>query len=249
MFATLCAESNQRLYGNTAGTFGDLTHRENMHRVALNTYISNKHIFNQFLSRWSFECMQLRSGKQFTPCATNHIFYWQTRHADPVSTSVDLGSLIQTAFTLEDERFEQGLSDCEGLGVLLRPPSLLIQCETDTEPESSNHPTYPSGIPGSRSVPVEKKCRNAAANKCRSRKRVKTSTSGHQPHAYAARPSTVKQHVNEYDALHAPADAGSFSASGSGSWVGKRKEGAKKTPWTVPELMDEGFKVIEWDGR
>ena len=193
--------------------------------------------------------MPLRSGKEFTSCTANRIFHWQTRQADPISTSVNLGLLIQAAFALEDEHFEQGLSDCEGLGVSLRPLSPLTEFDTDTEPESSNHPAYPSGNSGPQSVQVEKKRRNAAANKRRSRKRVKTAASGHQPHAYAASPSTVKHHVDESDTLHVAADMGDFSASGSGSWVGKRKEGAKKTPWTVPELLDEGFKVIEWDGR
>jgi hypothetical protein len=209
------------------------------------------HIFNDSLSRWSFESMPLRSGKEFNPHATKRVFNWLTRQADPVSTSVKVEPLIQAAVALEDDHFEQSLSDSEGLGVSLRPLSPLTEYETDTEPEVSDHPSSSRnpgpGNPGPLSI--DKKRRNAARGKRRARKRAKTAASGHQPHTYAANPSTVQHHVKESDVLHVCADAGGFSASGSGSWVGKRKEGAKKEPWTVPELLNEGFKVIEWDGR
>jgi hypothetical protein len=192
--------------------------------------------------------MPLRSGKQFLACALSRVLQWGTRQAEPVPTAVDVEPLIQAVFALEDQRFEQGLSDCEGLEVSQRPLSPLTECETsDAESEALDHPTHPSGNPGPHSI--EKKRRNASANKRRARKRVKTATTGHQLHTYAANPSTVKHHVKHSDTLHIPADAEGFSASGSGSWVGKRKTGTKKTPWTVPELLNEGCRVIEWDGR
>ena len=188
-----------------------------------------------------------KAAADFTPPVLNRILRWQARQADPVSTSVNLEPLIQAATALEDTHFEQGLPDCEGLGVSPRPPSPLTECESDTEPQVSDHREDPSVDHQPESV--EKKHRSASAKNRRAKKRAKTAASGHQPHAYAANPSTVKHHVKESDAVHVVADAGSFPAAGSGSWVGKRTEGAKGTPWTLPELLDEGFMVIEWDGQ
>jgi hypothetical protein len=28
-----------------------------------------------------------------------------------------------------------------------------------------------------------------------------------------------------------------------------RKKGTKKEPWSVPELLEEEFTIVEWDGR
>jgi hypothetical protein len=167
-----------------------------------------------------------------------------------VATSVDLEPLIQAASALEDERFEQGFSDCEGLGVSTRPPSPLTECETDAEPESCRI-TPKTSLQTPASVgQMKKNVAAVAAKNHRAKKRAKTAASGPPAaYAYVANPSTVKHHVKESDAIHVAADAGGFSAAGSGSWVGKRKDGVKKTPWTVPELLDEGFEVIEWDGR
>jgi hypothetical protein len=188
-----------------------------------------------------------KAGTDFAPAVIKRLLRWQSRQANPVTTSVDLEPLIQAASALEDERFEQGFSDCEGLGVSTRLPSPLTECETDAEPELSDHrEDLPANQPP---WSVEKKrCSSSTKNRC-AKKRAKTAASGHQPHAYAANPSTINHHVKESDAIHAAIDAGGFSASGSGSWVGKRKDGVKKAPWTVPELLHAGFEVIEWDGR
>ena len=59
----------------------------------------------------------------------------------------------------------------------------------------------------------------------------------------------MTHHAEELPPLNIQIDAGDFPASGSGAWVGKRKKGAKNTPWTVPELVQDGFEIIEWDGR
>jgi hypothetical protein len=96
---------------------------------------------------------------------------------------------------------------------------------------------------------AKKRRRNAGANKRRAKKRVQLASSGHQPHAYAANPSTAAHHAEELKPLRMPADAVSFPASGSGSWVGQRKNGAKKKPWTVTDLVEKEFTFVEWDGR
>lgn len=94
-----------------------------------------------------------------------------------------------------------------------------------------------------------KKRRNAGAKMCHAEKRVKHATSGHQPHTYAASPSTVVHHAKELKPLKVPADAMGFTAAGSGSWVGVRKDAAKKVPWTVTDLINGGFTFVEWNSR
>ena len=56
-------------------------------------------------------------------------------------------------------------------------------------------------------------------------------------------------HAEELKPLHVSMDAEGFPASGSGAWVGQCKKGAKKKPWTVSDLVQDNFDIIEWDGR
>ena len=67
--------------------------------------------------------------------------------------------------------------------------------------------------------------------------------SGHGAHTYVAKPSTVKHHTDALQPLQVLIKVKSFPASASGSWVCKRSQGAKKEPWTIPELVSDGFVV------
>lgn len=197
--------------------------------------------------------MELRSGKTFAPYSLKRIFRWETGHAEPVSTSVDAEPLIQAAVARENEFFDLGGDDSEGLGVTLRPPSPLTDLESgdgaDDDTEATNLPPPPAGQSSGPCSGIEKKRRNRSASRRRSSKRAKIASSSHGPHAYAAKPSVVKHHAKALQPLRVPIDASGFPSSGSGSWVGKRSKGAKKEPWTLPELINGGFSVIEWDGR
>jgi hypothetical protein len=192
--------------------------------------------------------MHLRSGKTFVPYALKRIFGWDSAREEPLSTLVDAEPLIQIAAAREDERFEQGADDSEGLGVSLRPLSPLTEFESDDEANVPDQPPQSVG-PNSGAGSVEKKRRNAATSKRRSKKRARIASSGHGPHVYAAKPSTATHHAKAQSPLEAPTDAESFPASSSGSWVGRRSKGAKNKPWTMPELLDAGFSAVEWDGR
>jgi hypothetical protein len=187
--------------------------------------------------------MRLRSGLDFAPYTLKIASGPRPLHHDPITTAVDVEPLLQVAVVLENLRFDQGEDDSEGLGVTSRPPSPSPSSENEPEDDAEQpHPTSGPQQPA-------KKRRNSAANKRRARKRVRLASSGHQPHTYAANPSTTMHHAEEQGPLRVSADAGEFPASGSGSWVGLRKKGAKKTPWTVSELIENGFTFIEWDGR
>jgi hypothetical protein len=190
--------------------------------------------------------MEHSSGKIFAPYDRKRTFRWQTSHTEPVSTLVDTEPLIQAAVLHENECFEQGAGDSEGLDVSLRPLSPLTDLESDDDTETPDQPIQPTGqSSGPRSI--EKRRRNASANRRRSKKRVKVASSSHGPLTYAAKLSVAKHYAEELQPLRASIDVGTFPASGSGSWVGKR--GRKGKPWTMPELICEGFSVIEWDGR
>ena len=192
--------------------------------------------------------MQLRSGTEFAPYyGLKHTFRPRAPPENPISTLVNVEPLIRDAVAHEDVRFEQGEDDTEGLGVTSRPPSPLTEIESEDSDEGAEALAQP--CPGSGMQSALKKRRNAGANKRRAKKRAKLASSGHRPHAYAANPSTSKHHLEESKPLRVPTDSKDFPASGSGSWVGLRKNGAKKEPWAVSDLIKDNFTFTEWDGR
>jgi hypothetical protein len=189
--------------------------------------------------------MRLRSGAVFAPYCrkpSKHTFHPQTSPDNPITTTVSVEPLVQCAVAREDFCFEHGGDDSEGLGVTSRPLTPLTEIESMDEAEAL-HPT--SGVQPC----AKKRRRNAGANKRRAKKRMRLASSGHQPHTYAANPSTVAHRGEELKPLRVLADAKSFPASGSGSWVGQRKNGAKKEPWAVQDLVENKFTFVEWDGR
>ena len=190
--------------------------------------------------------MPLCSGQEFAPYAPKHVPCWKAAPADPILTPVDVQPLIQHAVEIEDQRFESGVDDFEGVGLSSRPMSPLTELESDDGLELPDQQPRNFG-PGPDHV--EKKRRNAAAHARRAKKRVKAATSAHGPHDYAAKPSTTIHHSEDLPPLQVPVDASSLPTSGSGSWTGKRKKGTKKIPWTLPELLKDDFVIVEWDGR
>ena len=184
-------------------------------------------------------------GADFAPYnlkLSKRTFRPRTPPDNPIATLVNVEPLLQCAAACEGLRFEQGADDSEGLGVTSRPLTPLTEIESMDEAEAL---CPSSGTLAS----AKKRRRNSGASKRRAKKRVQRASSGHQPHAYAADPSTVACHVDEQMPLRVSIDAKSFPASGSGSWVGLRKNGAKTVPWTVPELVEKKFTFVEWDGR
>ena len=160
--------------------------------------------------------MRLRSGAEFAPYILKCTLCPPPPPVNPVSTSVDVEPLLQGAVSLEDLRFEQGVDDSEGLGVTSCPPSPLTEGKSEDEADEplqlQLQPT-----PGMQSI--KKRHRSAGASRHRAKKRVRLASSGHQPHTYAAHPSTTSHHAKELKPLRVSADAECFPASGSESWV------------------------------
>lgn len=191
--------------------------------------------------------MQPQRGAGFNPYDKTHSLHLRTppEKLITIPTLLNVEPLLQEAAAREDARFEQGDDDSEGLGVTSRPLTPLTEIESDDEAEAPAHPCPASG---SGMQPDAKKRRKAGAKERRTKKRVRLASSGHQPHGYAANPSTTAHHSEELKPLRVPFDAEGFPASGSGSWVGQRSDVAKKVPWTVPELVKKGFTFVKWDG-
>jgi hypothetical protein len=187
--------------------------------------------------------MPLQSGKEFLPYILKHVALQKTTQTCPVSTTVNVQLLIKDAVLREDQHFEEGASDSEGLGVSSQ--LLMPLTESDLEVDDDQPHLHFGEVSG----PVEWKHKKESAKKCHAQMRAKLAASRHGPHMYAANPSTAIHHAEEFPLLNVPKDVESFPKSGAGSWFGKRKKGAKKKPWTVPELLKENFKVIEWDGQ
>jgi hypothetical protein len=193
--------------------------------------------------------MLLRSGTEFLPYFLKDISRHLGAIFDPISTTVSAEPLVKAAIACDDERFEHGADDSEGLGVCSRPPSPLTEYDLDEldDDQAPNSPLPAGASSGPQSL--KKKRWSTGAEQRRARKRVKAASSGHRPHTYATNPATVAYYTEELPPLQVPVDAEDFPASGSGSWVGKRQNGTKKTPWTVPELLEDNFTILEWDGR
>jgi hypothetical protein len=127
--------------------------------------------------------------------------------------------------------------------VTSRPLSPLTEIESTDDSEAEEiHPS--SNLQSC----AKNRRRNAGAKNRRAKKRARLASFGHQSHTYAADPSTVAHHAEELKPLRVSADAKSFPASGSGSWVGRRKNWVKKEPWTVSEFVEKKFTFVEWDG-
>ena len=77
--------------------------------------------------------MLLRSGKAFLPYTLKNAFHCRSLQPELISTMVDAELIVQATVAQEDERFEQGADDSEGLGVSMWPLSPLTESESDDE--------------------------------------------------------------------------------------------------------------------
>jgi hypothetical protein len=60
-------------------------------------------------------------GQEFLPYVLKNMSYWRAPRVEPVLASVDVEGLIQVAVMQEDQRFEGGVDNSEGLGLALHP--------------------------------------------------------------------------------------------------------------------------------
>lgn len=192
--------------------------------------------------------MRLRSGVEFTPYYPKRVAWYRAPLDIPIPTTVSVEPLLRDATALEDSHFEHGGDDSEGFGVTSRPSTPVTDVESE-DSSSAEPPPQPPPSSGKQPTGGVRKHRAAGAVKRRAKKRVKLATSGHRPLAYAANPPLVMHHAEALKPLQVPADVESFPASGSGSWVGLRKKGVRKRPWTVQDLIKKDFTFIQWDGR
>lgn len=132
-----------------------------------------------------------------------------------------------------------------------QPPSTKrahqIETSTADAPETSSGAKRFRNDEGDASATPSTDHRKASAKKRRSKKRTSHAQSEHPVSSYAAKPSVVER-LPTLPALAAKVDAGELPKSLEGSWIGKRVIFERDTPWTLEELLQAGFRVIEWDG-
>lgn len=169
--------------------------------------------------------------------------------------------------------------DAEGVELSLRPPSPHAEYEPSLSEEDADavwespqppsikrnrefEPSSPGPSSGTRRSRNEeggsgldaaphvsrKEHRKLSSKKKRSMKRIANAQSEHPVTTYVAKPSVVER-LPDLPPLAANMDAQKLPKSLEGSWVGKRVTHDRDTPWTLNELQQQGFQVVEWDGR
>lgn len=135
-----------------------------------------------------------------------------------------------------------------------QPPS--VKRTREIEPSTPDAPEQSSGAKRFRNdegdtntaPPTSKQeRRKLSAKQRRSKRRISKAQSEHPVSSYAAKPSVVER-LPALPPLAGNVDAGELPKSLEGSWVGKRVTHDRDTPWTLEELQQDGFRIVEWDG-
>ncbi|KAJ7169284.1 hypothetical protein C8R43DRAFT_1121165 [Mycena crocata] len=212
-----------------------------------------------------------RSGAQFSPYELDGIRI-NGRRCEIVCTAVSLDAVLAEAIAAADRREAQ--LDAEGdvaaqqddewedVDILSRPPSPLSSTLSSaptsrscspppTASSSSARPPPPAASSScgahQRSHPsqfeAEHKRRGAAARRsARNRKRAAKS-----PYEFAP-DMRYSQDYREQSPHSVDFDAAELPRSGGGAWVGPRSTTSRRF-YTLPELLEDGYEYVEWNGR
>ncbi|KAJ7713570.1 hypothetical protein B0H16DRAFT_1743272 [Mycena metata] len=202
---------------------------------------------------------QTRSGAQFSPYELLNLPN-SLRSFEIIRTNISLDALLHDAvadddiYAAEQEAAnynpEDDWEDVDDPDSTLppSPPSPLTPL-TPSSPTSSAVPSPQASrtaSPALSPVPVEKARGKQQAAVRRSRRRQRQHA-GETPYdkrpdpRYSQSHRQQESHTVYFDLADAPAAAG--------AWVGRRRANAERRHRTLPELLDEGGEVIEWNGR
>jgi hypothetical protein len=191
---------------------------------------------------------QLRSGRSFSP-------YFLDTPVLNTPTNLDLTPHLKAAVTLEDSRALDEEDDSEGATLSLEAledelSELTPLEETDEEDTRSEPGAQAAAGPVTNVAPrgqVEAMRRKdydkARRQKARARSKAARSTLGtHKVKASIsqryARPMSTPSAFDADDLPHA-----------QGAYIGRRLESFRPEPWTVEELIADGYEYQPWDGR
>ena len=220
--------------------------------------------------------MQTRSGKKLVANFLRKIRLLPPQPELPIQTSVSVDELIHAASDLQDRWFMEGRDDAEGIELSSRPSSPFTEHEPSVAGEDTNavwespqslgvkrHMEFEPSVPGTSSggkrsrneeddsntapCALNKDRGKLSSNKRCSKKRIAKAQSAHPATSYAAKPSVVER-LPTLPPLTTSVDAQKLPKSLEGSWIGKRVTHDRDTPWTLDELRQQGFQVVEWDG-
>ncbi|KAJ7701071.1 hypothetical protein B0H16DRAFT_1748814 [Mycena metata] len=201
-----------------------------------------------------------RSGAQFSPYELLNLPN-SLRSFEIIRTNISLDALLHDAvadddlYAAEQEAAnynpEDDWEDVDDPDSTLppSPTSPLTPLTPSSSPTSSAVPSPQASRPASPSpsaVPVEKARGKQQAAVRRSRRRQRQHA-GETPYdkrpdpRYSQSHRQQEPHTVHFDLADAPAAAG--------AWVGRRRANAERRHRTLPELLDEGGEVIEWNGR
>ncbi|KAJ7725471.1 hypothetical protein B0H16DRAFT_1736133 [Mycena metata] len=201
-----------------------------------------------------------RSGAQFSPYELLNLPN-SLRSFEIIRTNISLDALLHDAvadddlYAAEQEAAnynpEDDWEDVDDPDSTLppSPPSPLTPLTPSSSPTSSAVPSPQASRPASpapSSVPVEKARGKQQAAVRRSRRRQRQHA-GETPYdkrpdaRYSQSHRQQESHTVHFDLADAPAAAG--------AWVGRQRANATHRLRTLPELLDEGGEVVEWNGR
>jgi len=148
---------------------------------------------------------------------------------------------IETALTQEYDHAASGAGDCEGATLDTTPP-LLPPLSDTIAPRPSQSPSTHKNPSGSKAFQRKGGAKKDADKARRQIKRaaVKLTQPGRP------RPSLSKKHPKP-GAIPVYFNANSLPAA-KGAFVSLRQKTSSGKECTLQELVDEGLKVVEWDG-
>ncbi|KAJ7018427.1 hypothetical protein C8F04DRAFT_1277728 [Mycena alexandri] len=210
-----------------------------------------------------------RSGAQFSPYELLQLPD-ALRHFQVIRTKISLDALLHDAIA-DDDRYaaeqdaansspEDAWEDEDEDNVAsdsvlpLTPPSPLTplssssssavpspQASRPTSPQAS-HPISPAGP----HISVDKSRARLQQSLRRARRRQRQHA-GATPYDKQPDPRYSQSHrEQEAHTIHFDLAAAPVAA---GAWVGRQRANAKRRLCTLPELLDEGSEVLEWNGR
>ncbi|KAJ7736135.1 hypothetical protein B0H16DRAFT_1730979 [Mycena metata] len=213
-----------------------------------------------------------RSGAQFSPYELLQLPE-RLRHFEIIQTNISLDALLHDAVA-DDDRYaaeqdaaksspedawedeDEDEDDVASESVLPpTPPSPLtpISSSSSSSAAPSPHASRPTSPQTSRPTPTAGP--HISVNKSRAR----------QQHAIRRARRRQRQHVDEtpydrqpdprYSQAHREQEPHTVhfdladAPITAGAWVGRQRANAERRHRTLPELLDEGGEVIEWNGR
>ena len=207
--------------------------------------------------------METRSGRSAAPAFLRKIRILPPRPESSVAADVSVDDLLRAAGESQQRRFAEEADDAEGFELCSRPPSPCsddersdgegggviwesrspANCPGSDPPLASNTGKRPRGDEDGMSRDDRRKL---DSKRRRSAGRIAQAQQPRPSSSYAPKRSALER-VRDPHPLKVDVNAKKLPKS-EGSWIGKRVASERSTPFELDELIEDGFKVVLWDG-